>query len=160
MNSDGNAVAVRGKNAGDATASGFGWAWLFLGVALALHVTDEATHDFLSFYNPTVLAIRARFPFLPLPVFSFAVWWTGLCLGVLLLLGLSLPAFRGVRLVVWLAYPLAVVMFINGLGHIGFSLVRNALVPGVYSSPLLLIASAHLFWRARRPLRASVEQRA
>jgi hypothetical protein len=49
----------------------FGYAWLVFAGALALHVTDEATHGFLSVYNPNALAIRARFPFLPVPTFTF-----------------------------------------------------------------------------------------
>jgi len=64
-------------------ATRFGIAWVCLCVALALHVTDEAMTDFLSVYNPAVRAIRKRFPFLPVPVFTFKVWLTGLCLGIL-----------------------------------------------------------------------------
>jgi hypothetical protein len=55
----------------------FGIAWLALCIAFAIHVADEALTDFLSVYNPAVRAIRARFPFLPLPTFTFRVWLTG-----------------------------------------------------------------------------------
>jgi hypothetical protein len=123
----------------------FGYAWIFLCVALALHVTDEALTDFLSVYNPTVLAIRKRLPFLPLPTFTFGVWLTGLIIGILLLFCLSPFVFRGSRFTIWLAYPLSVIMFLNGMGHIGGSLYRRRLMPGVYSSPFLLFASAYLF---------------
>ena len=123
----------------------FGFAWLLLCAALALHVFDEALTDFLSVYNPAVQAIRKRFPFLPLPVFSFRVWLTGLSIAILLAFCLSPLAFRGSRSVVWVAYPLSVLMFGNALGHIGASLYRRRLMPGVYSSPLLLLASAYLF---------------
>jgi hypothetical protein len=122
----------------------FGIAWVFLCAALALHVADEAATDFLSVYNPTAQAIRKRFPFLPLPVFTFRVWLTGLCLGVLLVLCLSPLAFRGSRFMIWLAYPFAIFIFANRLGHIGGSVYRRRLMPGVYSSPLLLLASAYL----------------
>lgn len=123
----------------------FGFAWLLLCTALALHVLDEALTDFLSVYNPAVRAVRRRFPFLPLPVFSFRVWLTGLCLAILLAFCLSPLAFHGSRFVLGAAYPLSILMFGNGLGHIGASLYRRRMMPGVYSSPLLLLASAYLF---------------
>src|SRR6516225_8034555 len=100
----------------------FGFAWLLLCAALAVHVIDEALTDFLSVYNPAVQAIRKRFPFLPLPVFSFRVWLTGLCLGILVAFALSFLAFRGSRLAIVAAYPVAVLMFANGIGHIAASL--------------------------------------
>jgi hypothetical protein len=82
------AAAQRGLRARQG-ARRFGVAWISLCVALALNVIDEAATGFLSVYNPTVQAIRTRFPFLPLPTFTFRVWLTGLCFGSLLLLSLS-----------------------------------------------------------------------
>jgi hypothetical protein len=126
----------------------FGYAWIFLSAALALHVTDEAMTDFLSVYNPTVLAIRERLPFLPIPTFTFGVWLTGLCVGITLLFLLSPLTFRRNRILVWIAFPLSVVMFGNGLLHIAGSFYLGRAMPGVYSSPLLLLASAWLFVNA------------
>jgi hypothetical protein len=126
-------------------ATRFGVAWLLLCVALALHVVDEALTDFLSVYNPTAQSLRKRFPFLPVPVFTFRVWLAGLCLAILLFFCLSPLAFHGNRLAIWLAYPFAVIMFGNGLGHVGASVYRRRWMPGVYSSPCLLLASAYLF---------------
>jgi hypothetical protein len=123
----------------------FGVAWIFLTLALTLHMIDEALTDFLSVYNPAVQAIRKRFPFLPLPIFTFRVWLAGLCLGILVAFGLSFLAFRGSRLAIVMAYPVAVLMFANGIGHIVASLYRCRAMPGVYSSPLLAAASAYLF---------------
>jgi hypothetical protein len=123
----------------------FGFAWVLLSIALTLHVTDEAVTDFLSVYNPTVQAIRKRVPFLPLPTFTFRAWMAGLCLGILTAFGLSVLAFRGVRLALMLAYPVAILMFANGLGHILASLYRRRVMPGTYSSPLLMAASVYLF---------------
>ena len=128
----------------------FGYAWIFLGAALALHVTDEAMTNFLSVYNPTVRAIRERLPFLPLPTFTFGVWLTGLCLGILLLFCLSPLAFAGRRPIIWIAFPLSILMFANGLIHIAGSFYFGRLMPGVYSSPVLLLASAILFIHARK----------
>lgn len=126
-----------------------GWAWLALTLALALHVIDEAAHDFLSVYNPAVLAIRQRLPLLPLPTFTFPVWLAGLVLGVIGLLALSPPAFRNNRWLVRLSYPFGALMFANGLGHIGYSLYSKTLMPGVWSSPLLLAAALWLLFAAR-----------
>ena len=131
----------------------FGFAWVAMAVTIALHVTDEAVTDFLSVYNPAVRAIRARLPFLPLPTFTLGVWLTGLVLGILVLLALAPLAFRGKRWVIWASFPLSVLMFGNGLMHIAGSFYLGRLMPGVYSAPILLIASASLFLFARRRLR-------
>jgi len=53
-----------------------GWAWVALTLALAVHVADEALTDFLSVYNPTVEAIRAQYPWVPLPTFTLNVYTT------------------------------------------------------------------------------------
>jgi len=124
----------------DATSL-FGRAWLALAAALAIHVADEALTDFLAVYNPLVLRIRARFRWIPLPTFSFRVWIIGLAAGIALMFLLSPVAFRGARWIVVAAVPLAVMMVGNGLGHIGGSLYMRRLMPGVYSSPILIAAS-------------------
>ena len=125
------------------TTSLFGFAWLALAVAVGLHVLDESLTDFLAVYNPTVLKIRSRFRWIWLPVFSFKVWITGLLAGVVLLFALSPLAFHGVRWVVIAALPLSVIMIGNGVGHIGSSIYLRRLMPGVYSSPLLIAASTY-----------------
>jgi hypothetical protein len=130
-----------------------GRAWLTLSCALAVHVIDEAANDFLSVYNPAVWAIRNRYPWLPLPVFDFGVWITGLAAAVGLLLILSPWVFRGVRWLVWASFPLAILMSLNAVGHLGSSAYTGRWMPGVYSSPLLLAASLWLLaaaWRSHR----------
>jgi len=123
----------------------FGTAWVTFALAVAVHVTDEATHDFLSTYNPRVLAIRARFPFLPLPTFSFRVWLTMLIVGILLLFCLSPLAFRGASWLRIVAWPLGVLVGVcNAAGHIGSSIYLHRWMPGVYSSPFLLAAAVFL----------------
>ena len=134
------------------TASLFGRAWLALAAALAIHVADEALTDFLAVYNPTVLKIRARFPWIPLPTFSFRVWIVGLAAAVALMFSLSPVAFRGARWIVVVAVPLAVMMVGNGLGHIGSSLYMRRFMPGVYSSPVLIAASLFVLIYALRLL--------
>jgi hypothetical protein len=123
----------------------FGIAWISFALALALHVTDEATHDFLSTYNPSVRAIRARFPFLPLPTFTFGVWLALLISGIVLLLCLSPLAFRGNRWLRIASWPLAIVVGVmNAALHISSSIYFHRWMPGVYSSPVLLIAAVFL----------------
>jgi len=125
-----------------------GWAWVALCLALALH--DEAATDFLSVYNPAALAIRDRLPFLPIPVFTFRVWLTGLIAAVGVLLVLSTFSFRGSRWMRLASYPFAILMLFNGLGHVAGSLYLQRLMPGVYSAPLLLAASICLLVTTRR----------
>jgi hypothetical protein len=136
----------------DATVAdrSFGTAWLGFAAALAVHVTDEATHDFLATYNPTALAIRARLPFLPLPTFTFGVWLSGLIAGIALLLCLSPFAFRGARWMRRASVPLAIVVGVfNAFGHMISSAYFRRWMPGVYSSPLLLAAALFLLVSAR-----------
>ena len=120
----------------------FGRAWLALAAALAVHVADEALTDFLGVYNPAVRRMRAVLPWIPLPTFTFRVWIAGLAAGIALLFALSPQAFRGTGWVVVAAVPLSVIMVGNGLGHIGGSIYMRRLMPGVFSSPLLIAASA------------------
>jgi hypothetical protein len=128
----------------------WGWAWVALCFALAVHVTDEALTDFLSVYNPTVRAIRQRLPWFPMPVFSFDVWLTGLIVAIVILLSLSVFVFRGTWGMRPLAYIFGVIMLANGLGHIAGSFYLGRLMPGVYSSRLLLVTSIYLLRQTRR----------
>ena len=127
-----------------------GWAWVMLTFALAMHVTDEALTDFLSFYNPMVQSIRGRISWFPMPTFTFDVWLTGLIAAVIILFALSVFAFRGSRAMVYASYPYGILMLFNGLGHTVGSVYFGRLLPGVYSSPLLLAASVWLLVCAAR----------
>jgi hypothetical protein len=119
----------------------WGFAWLALCSAFVLHVLDEALNDFLAVYNPTVKALREKFPWAPLPTFAFIEWIALLGAAILILFLLSIYAFRGIRP---LSYIFAVVMLVNGLQHIGVSLYSGALMPGALSSPLLLVGAIYL----------------
>jgi hypothetical protein len=88
----------------------FGTVWVAFAFALALHVADEAKHDFLATYNPSMRAIRARLPFLPLSAFRFGVWLGLLTAGILLLLALSPLVFRGSDWLRIASRPLAIVV--------------------------------------------------
>ncbi len=126
-----------------------GVAWVSLCLAVALHVADEAHHDFLAVYNPAALRIREQLPFLPLPTFTFDVWITGLAIAVVLGLSLSPLVFRqasGMRLVVTVVASL---MLLNALGHAMGSIVTGSVMPGTYSSPILFAAAAWALSRTR-----------
>lgn len=128
----------------------FGVAWVTFALSIAVHVTDEATNDFLSTYNPSVRAIRARLPFLPLPTFTFGVWLSLLIAGIFLLLCLSPLAFRGNSWLRIASRPLGIVVgVLNAILHIGSSLYFHRWMPGVYSSPLLLLAAMYLLASSR-----------
>jgi hypothetical protein len=118
----------------------FGVCWLFFGYALAIHVLDEAGHDFLSVYNPRALAIRHAWN-VPIPTFTFQGWIGSLSLALTLWLLLTPLAFRGNRTMRWIAIPIATLAGLaNGLAHIVSSIYMGRLMPGVYSAPLLLLA--------------------
>lgn len=119
--------------------------------AFAVHVSDEATHNFLGSYNPVARIIRARFPFIPIPTFTFGLWISLLVLGILLLLVLVPFALRGSRPLVLAAFPLAIVVgVLNAALHMGSSVYMGRWMPGVYSAPLLLIAALLLLSAALR----------
>jgi len=127
----------------------FGIAWLALCIALGIHVADEALSDFLSVYNPAVRAIRARFPFLPLPTFTFPVWLGGLITVTILLFALSPAAFRGEAGMRPAAYVFGLVMAGNGLLHVVGSVYMRKAMPGVYSAPLIFGAAIYLLASVR-----------
>jgi hypothetical protein len=130
-----------------------------LWIALALHVTDEALTGFLSVYNPTVLALRARFGFWPMPTFEFGEWVIGLSLGILALAAFSPFAFRNTWWLRPLFYFCAVVPGIaNALGHAIATIFSHTVstvqfarpAPGFYSSPLLLLVSIYALLQLRK----------
>ena len=129
----------------------FGWAWLAATLALALHVADEATHDFLGWYNPRVQRIRRALGGLPFPpTFTFVPWLAGLVAAVLLLSALAPAAFAGRAWMRPLGYGVASIHIANGLLHIGAALVARRRVPGVLSAPLLVAVGGWLAQAATR----------
>jgi hypothetical protein len=126
--------------------------------ALAIHVADEALTDFLAFQNPGVLALREKYPFMPLPIFTFEVWLSLLIFAVIALTSVSYFVWKGRWAMRPISYAFAGFMFLNGLLHIAISIYMRELVSGVYSSPLLLAASIALFI-ATRAWKRKVEAR-
>ena len=113
-------------------------AWIALCAALALHVLDEAVTDFLGVYNPIFHAIRERHPLIMLPIFTFNIWLSLLIFAVIALAGVSVFVWKGRWAMRPISYVFAAVMFANGLLHIAHSIYKWKLMPGVYTSPLLL----------------------
>ena len=123
----------------------FGLAWIAFAIAVALHVADEARHDFLATYNPNALAIRRRLHIPFPPVFTFRAWLSGLIAGGCLLLLLSPFALHGAHWIRIVALPLAILVGIgNACLHIGGSLLYRRWMAGILSSPALLIAGTWL----------------
>lgn len=124
-------------------------AWIALCGALAVHVADEALTDFLALYNPTVVAIRERYPFLPLTKFTFEGWLALLIFAIVALTVVSFFVWKGRWAMRPISYAFAGFMLLNGLLHIAGSFYMGTFMPGVYSSPLLLAASIFLMVRTR-----------
>lgn len=134
---------------------GMAHAWVALTLALALHVADEALHDFLSFYNPLAMSLRDMLLWTWMPTFEFGAWLGGLIGAVAALLSMSWFAFYGARWMVAASLFLGVAMTFNGLLHLGASAYLQKQVPGVWSAPLLvacgvwLVVEAVREWRVR-----------
>lgn len=137
-----------------------GHAWLLLCLGLLFHVIDEAGTGFLSVYNPTVLAIRERIPWLPVPAFEFRFWLAGLLAAVALLLAMAPFVYRGAAWTRPIAHLFSGIMILNALGHTAGTIAGRTFasihfprpMPGFYSSPFLLAAAVYLLVRLRKPL--------
>lgn len=126
----------------------FGLAWTGFAVAVALHVADEARHDFIGVYNPNALAVRRllHLAFFP-PVFTPRSFLVSLSMAVALLFLLAPFAFHQAHWLLVTAIPLAILIGIgNGCLHIGASIVYRRWMPGVFTAPLLLAAGSWLLW--------------
>ena len=139
--------------------SRLGLAWVLMWIALAIHVTDEALTGFLGVYNPTVIAMRAKLGFWPMPTFTFRTWLTSLVAGILLLALLSPFAFQNARWIRPIFYFVAIITGIfNALGHTLGTILGHTVssvqfarpAPGFYSSPLLLAVSIYALTQLKR----------
>ena len=130
----------------------FGLPWLAVNAAFALHVLDEATSDFLAWYNPRALEIRRALKGFPFPpTFTFWPWLVGLIAAVLLLFALTPLAFRGSPWLRSVAVVVGVIQAGNGLLHLGAAVLARRRVPGLWSAPLLLGGAAWLLLTLRGP---------
>lgn len=122
------------------------WArsWACLAAALGLHVVDEALNGFLPMYNSVIESLRETYGWVPFPTFTFPVWLGGLITLVVLLFALTPLVLHGNPWMRGLSYFLGVLMIANALGHISISVWLREFAPGVYSSPVLLVAAIAL----------------
>jgi len=122
-------------------------------LAFCAHVLDEALTGFLAVYNPTVLVVRDRYAWFPMPTFEYHEWLIGLIFANLVLLLLTPFAFRNTRWLRPVAYAFAFIMLMNAFGHTLATLLGQTVssvhfprpAPGFYSSPLLLAGAIYLF---------------
>ncbi len=137
---------------------GFGRVWFALTIAFALHAFDEATSGFLAVCNPTVVALRSRWGWFPMPTFAFREWLVGLTVALAICFALTPLAARGVRWMRPLAWLYAVIHLLNAMGHTLGTILGHTVAsvtfprpaPGFYSSPFLFIGSIWLMIRLRR----------
>lgn len=141
-----------------------GLSWIVMWAALAIHVADEAVTGFLSVYNPTVRALRARLGFWPMATFEFRQWLAGLVIAVLLLALCTPVAFRNSRWIRPVFYVVAIVAGVaNALGHTLATVFGQTVdavqfprpAPGSYSSPFLLLAAVNALAQLRRTRKRS-----
>jgi len=125
-------------------------AWILMISAVALHVVDETAHNFLQFYNQLVLDIRNQTDFFPAPTFSFWTWILGLAAAVIIGFAVTPVVGRGGRIIRLVTISLGIVMIGNALGHIIGSMYFGRLIPGFWSSPLLLPAALFVVYRGIR----------
>lgn len=144
---------------GESGSFRLGVAWIMMCAALAVHVTDEALTGFLSVYNPTVLALRAKLGFWPMPTFEFRDWLTDLTVGIIILALLSPLAFRNAAWFRPVFFLVAIVAgLLNATGHTIATILGHTVAtvrfsrpaPGFYSSPLLMIVSIYALLQLRR----------
>ena len=113
-------------------------AWIILVIAVALHVADEEIHDFLPFYNNLVIGLRDRLGFFPMPTFTFNIWLGGLIGAVIIGGFITAIVNRGGKRIRIIAIIIGIVMILNALGHLLGSLFYAHLIPGFWSSFILL----------------------
>ncbi len=118
-------------------------------VALAIHIVDEVVTDFFTFQTQAIMDLRAQYPWLPLPVFTFENWLALLIFAVVSLSAVSAFVWYGAWAMRPISYAFAGFMFLNGLLHIFISIYMRELISGVYTSPLLLVASVILIVSTR-----------
>lgn len=132
---------------------GLAAAWVALTLALAAHVADEAIHDFLAFYNPLAMSLRDLLLWTWMPTFTFGAWIAALIAAVAALLSVSWFAFYGARWMLWASLLYGAAMCLNGLLHLAASVYLRKMVPGVWTSPLLLVCGVWLLAEALAQLR-------
>jgi hypothetical protein len=125
-------------------------AWLLFVLSLLLHIIDEAVNNFLDFFNPMVLKIKEQISFIPLPVFTFNLWISGLILAIIILLLITFFVYNRTRFLFPLIKIFATLMIINGLAHIIGSVYFDKILPGFISSPILIAFAVYFIYNVQQ----------
>lgn len=128
-------------------------AWLAVTFALMLHVLEGALRNYLDFYNPLAMSLRDMLLWTWMPTFTLAAWLGGWTAILTVLYGMTWFAAYAARWMVWAAIAYAEVMFLFAAAKIGFAIYLEKAIPGLFTAPLLLIASAWLTMEAILSLR-------
>jgi hypothetical protein len=124
-----------------------GVAWVLMVSAISLHVFDEAVTHFLPFYNEMALNLKESLGLSLIPTFPFRAWLIGLIIAIIICFSLTPLVIRGGRFIRAFAILLAVLMVLNALGHMLGSAYTGRLLPGFWSSPLLLASAVYVLVR-------------
>lgn len=122
-------------------------AWFLMISAVGLHVVDEVLADFLPFYNQLVKELREEIGFFPMPTFSYGTWLIGLIVAIAIGYAMIPIVIRGGRFIRVFTAALGLLMIANALGHLLGSLYFGKILPGMWSSPLLLFAAVYVVYR-------------
>ena len=117
-------------------------AWVLMVSAIAVHVFDEAVTDFLSLYHGVALDIRESLGFSFPPIFTFETWLGVLIIGILVCFALTPIVKRGGRIIRVFTIVLGILMIVNSLGHMLGSAYFGSILPGFWSSPLLILTAS------------------
>ena len=120
-------------------------AWLVTCLTFAIHIADEAYHGSFGFYADMASLITSVMPSLEVPPFRYEVWLINLVGALAVLLALT-PLVRARRsLMIAGSYLLAAFVTSNAALHLYMAITMKALVPGLYTAPLMLAAGLFLF---------------
>ena len=106
--------------------------------------------DFLPFYNQSVINLRERLGFFPAPTFSFEFWLGGLIGAIILGYSLTPFVYRGGKVIRVVSVVLGILMVGNALGHLLGSVYLGMVLPGMWSSPFLLVAALFVIIQSLR----------
>ena len=137
---------------------GFALAWLFLCLVLALHLWDQAAHDFLSYYNATALTLYGYLSWLPRMDLTRHQWLASWIAVILALFAVTPFAARNARWLRAFAYLLSVLLFLDALGYVVAQILGgtvpsvrfDGIAPGFYTAMLFFPTAGYLFWHLRR----------
>lgn len=113
--------------------------------ALLIHVADEAIGDLVSYYNLTIDEINSDLGTTVLPTLILEYWLAAMLIVIAILFSLTRWVSRVSSMARRLVLVVSALMVLNGVGHVIGSIFLGHLLPGFWSSPLLIVVSAVVF---------------